>query len=921
MDNKQSSGKRTNTIYVRFKTDGFKFVPNSVVSDGLLIERPILAPEHSIKFNKQVKAQAMMLPDNRIDKIRIAEEPLLRTYIVKFESDMSAEDYCAYLMRTNPSVELAEPRYPAKLMWVPSDKYVESGQQDVLNIIHAYEAWEIYRGDTNIVIGISDNGTDQNHEDLLGNIATNWADTIDDADNDDNGYKDDFRGYNMAWETDGRPAWNTLHGHNHGTMTAGVAAAHTNNALGIAGIGALCRFFPIKAGSYGGEYVDYGYESITYAAVRGFKVLNCSWGNENQSYSQIEQDIVNYAVAKDVALIVSGGNYGGRIPWYPAAYDGVLGVGEVTSTDMHTATSMGWHIEIMAQGTGLWTTDFDNSYTSNTSGTSFAAPVVAGVTALARGKYPYLTARQAIEFVRQCTDDISHKNGAVEHFIPGRVNMLKAVTLLPFLMPSIRPVEKITKTTAGIVSNRFSVGDVVLFSIDAFYYLGDAKNLSFELSVLEDYKNSISLIDSSIDLESVDGDSEVKLDGFKFKIEAENKNKVYLRIDIGGEEGYHDFFIMPFTPTLDYTIFENNNIRFSVSDRATIGFGGNENNRQGIGFVYKELGNQLYKSSMMLCEDNLKVETAVYWSTGSADNNDFESVKSFTDPDKFTGIFNDYNAVAPAIDLEITHKYAKLEENENVATVEITLKNTNVERTITNLSAGYYFDWDLGIDPENNLVRLFPEAIPNTYASEWAAAELAYTEFEFPVFAAAVSCGVLGAEAQAAGLVRDIHDIYTGPTIKNALNSGTSIQDEGVEDINMVVGMRFSESIAPGDSVSYFMYFGGGDTEKELANELREKMLSTDIQEIEYASNFAVSVSPVPAVDLLNLYIESTTASAISINIYDLSGRKIVDTINRFGNVSGRSIGIDISTLETGVYIVEVQAGNERISKQFVVLK
>ena len=219
------------------------------------------------------------------------------------------------------------------------------------------------------------------------------------------------------------------------------------------------------------------------------------------------------------------------------------------------------------------------------------------------------------------------------------------------------------------------------------------------------------------------------------------------------------------------------------------------------------------------------------------------------------------------------------------------------------------------------LIRLFPEAIPDTYALNWAAAELAYTEFEFPVFAVAVSCGVLGAEAQAAGLVRDIHDIYTGPTIKNALNSGTSIQDEGVADINMVVGMRFTESLAPGESVSYFMYFGGGDTEEELANELKKKMLSTDVEEIEYTYNLAVSVSPVPAADLLNLYIESSTAAAITINIYDLSGRKIVNTINRFGNVSGRSIGIDISTLETGVYIVEVLAKNERISKQFVVLK
>lgn len=108
--------------------------------------------------------------------------------------------------------------------------------QSFFETVKAFSAWDIYQGDTSIVIAIVDNGFQQNHIDLKDNIAINWKEIENnDIDDDKNGIVDDYKGANMAWPNDGSQAGSTYNSTDgHGTMVAGVAAATWNNSIGIA---------------------------------------------------------------------------------------------------------------------------------------------------------------------------------------------------------------------------------------------------------------------------------------------------------------------------------------------------------------------------------------------------------------------------------------------------------------------------------------------------------------------------------------------------------------------------------------------------------------------------------------------------------------------------------------------------------------
>ena len=100
----------------------------------------------------------------------------------------------------------------------------------------------------------------------------------------------------------------------------------------------------------------YGYQSMIYAAVRGCKVLNCSWGGATP-YSVVKQSIVDYTIACDVAIVAAAGNMGNGITdryctFYPAGYFGVLGASSTNNNDEVNTNRyvIGTAMRIMAQG-------------------------------------------------------------------------------------------------------------------------------------------------------------------------------------------------------------------------------------------------------------------------------------------------------------------------------------------------------------------------------------------------------------------------------------------------------------------------------------------------------------------------------------------------------------------------------------------
>ena len=120
--------------------------------------------------------------------------------------------------------------------------------------------------------------------------------------------------------------------------------------------------------------------------------MNCSWGFAKPP-SPIDQSVVDYCEENNVVVVASSGNHGEDFPtaaWarlnYPAAYEGVIGVGETNAADyIETGTGLGLNADVLAPGRDAITTSSGGGYSrQGVQGSSFAAPQVTGMVGLIR---------------------------------------------------------------------------------------------------------------------------------------------------------------------------------------------------------------------------------------------------------------------------------------------------------------------------------------------------------------------------------------------------------------------------------------------------------------------------------------------------------------------------------------------------------
>ncbi|MEJ2558050.1 MAG: S8 family serine peptidase, partial [Anaerolineae bacterium] len=199
---------------------------------------------------------------------------------VAVESGRELETVTA--LRQNPNVLYAEPNYIAyALDTIPNDPGY--GSQWGLPQIKAPAAWDITTGGSDVTIAVVDTGIDLSHPDLscLGKLASGWDFVNNDATPDDD--------------------------YGHGSHVAGIAAACTNNGIGVAGVAWGARLMPVKVlnGSGGGTYEDVAI-GITYAADHGADIVNLSLGGIDESSALA--DAVQYAYDHGVLVVVAAGN-------------------------------------------------------------------------------------------------------------------------------------------------------------------------------------------------------------------------------------------------------------------------------------------------------------------------------------------------------------------------------------------------------------------------------------------------------------------------------------------------------------------------------------------------------------------------------------------------------------------------------------
>ncbi len=299
-----------------------------------------------------------------------------------------------------PGVVSLSSEHKVRALFTPNDPEIALHQWN-LDPIDAYEAWDITRGTHDVVVAVLDTGIDWTHPDLAANI---W--------NDSSGY----HGYNFI-SNNHQPMDDNVNSYNevggwdpntytyHGTHVAGVVGAVINNGLGIAGM-AQVRLMAVKVMNDSGEGTDATVASgIKWAVDNGANVVTMSLGVDGPSTTL--QNQIDYASQHGVVTVAASGNSGSSMVSYPAAYPSVIAVGAIDSTLRRaTFSNFGSGLDIMAPGVQIYSTRGGGGYQA-LSGTSTAAPHVAGVAALMLSVNPALTPTVIGSVINATATDIS----------------------------------------------------------------------------------------------------------------------------------------------------------------------------------------------------------------------------------------------------------------------------------------------------------------------------------------------------------------------------------------------------------------------------------------------------------------------------------------------------------------------------------
>jgi len=640
-------------------------------------------------------------------KINAHGKPLVDLSLM-YEASVPAlisTDFTLKQFTRRPEVEYAEWEEPTDLpLHNPNDPNADSlagSQRQVLRRIMAYQAWNISKGDTNTVIGVLDTGIPVEHEDLKSQIKINPNDPPNGIDDDLNGFIDDYRGWDFGSNDNNPTPDNTGTVPGHGTSVSSLAGAAANNAKGVAGIGYNCKILPLKIWNWNGNFSNFkGYDAIVYAADRGCKVINCSWGSPRNN-RQFEQDIINYATYnKDVLIVAAGGNTQGFYNFLPANYDNVFGVSMTDTTDqIFWASSQNFKLDIAAPGVNIFGIQTNGNYGFVEGGSSMASPMVAGAAGLVRSKFPELTGIQAGELLRVNSDTIYSvpgNGGFRDRSGRGRLNILNALQKKNRI--SIRPIALQLRNKKGIASIAGdTVGIVVRFEnyLDSLSgFEASAFSSSSNLQIFENTRSygAIGTLKSITPVSPFLAVVNPNMTG---------PEEIYIRIDVKAGNLFYDrrWFIVYINRSMVDLVA--NDIRMTVVENGRMGYF-DISNVIGSGILFKNT--QVFgDGGLMIGTGPAKVSNAVY--DTSANDNHFrpEGKIQFKDYPKITQhavhYMNDSAAGTAAIGVAVKQSSYELTADSLRGSVffnyQITNRNSNA---LDSISIAQYNDWEL----ENN---------------------------------------------------------------------------------------------------------------------------------------------------------------------------------------------------------------------------
>ncbi|WP_051719145.1 S8 family peptidase [Hymenobacter sp. IS2118] len=842
------------------------------------------------------------------------------------------------------AVEYVEPHYVRYPQYQPNDPMADSTltslskSQYYLKQIKAYRAWDITRGDSSIVIGITDGGVRLTHQDLRQQIKYNYADPVNGIDDDGDGYVDNFNGWDLA-NNDNDPGYDIKI--IHGSLVAGVSSAHTDNGVGIAGMGNKCRFLPLNIYSNTPTGNFAGIEAVVYAADHNCKVINMSWGAPG-GYSRLEQDAMTYAaVNRDAVLVAAAGNTNADLMFYPASYEHVLSVSGVSSTDQKSPNATFSHrVDLVAPGVSILTTQgyhaksgggqADADYVA-VGGTSFAAPLVAGAAALVRWKFPLLSASQVAAQLRQTTDKVDNlpANAAWKDLMgTGRLNVFRALT---------EPSREARVVTSTFVPARavYLAGDTIRLSVAVQNLLQPIAGLTVTLTSLSPHisiQQGLFVLGDMASLASLNN----TLNPFRLAVASSGiplNTTATLRYHLTGDDGYESEQLVELVLNPDYVVLDANDLNVTLTSRGNLAFD-DLSGTIGTGVTYRGSGNILSEGGLILATSPTRVSDRLRTRSGAARQSFFNSaqvVRLQPGPradQEARALFQDSIPAAGNLARSVgvgvrLRAYAwSSPGRRDFVVLEYTLKNLTAD-TLKPLYAGLFMDWDV---PTQDGSARNAAAWDDSRSLGYCYALGQQNTPSLPAIYAGVqllqggSPTVYSIDNNApAGSSLSLADGFSPAEKFITLSSGTAQSNAGLPDgtdVSQVIGTRIS-TLAPGDStiVAFAMLSAPTLLQLQDASESATIAYATTLLPTRASARAVDFVAyPNPTEGPLQVVLPQGFGPA-KVQVLDMTGRLV-----KSFSATGKQFETNLAGLQPGLYLVRA-IGTNRVVTRSVVLR
>ena len=855
------------------------------------------------------------------------EHPLERIAVIEFTVDIPLQKILSSI-RALPFVEYAEKTVEHTFIEIPNDPFY--GYQYYPSMIAADSAWTYYMSQSkkdSVLIAIVDTGIDPLHEDLASVIYVNPGESGIDSignnksangiDDDKNGFIDDWQGWDFASSTDPITGDNlAVPGHLHGTHVAGIACAITNNQKGIAGIARNHKVLPVKVGydDSSSVIVSGSYEGMLYASLMGAGIINCSWGSPTSSMA--EQEIVNEVLRSGSVIVGGAGNDRQETAFYPASYPGVINVAALAQDSLKASYSnVHATVDISAPGSFIYSTVLGNSY-GFSSGTSMAAPVVAGVAGLIKSLHPEYSVEQIAGILKASATDISEKNSDYPFVLgAGMVNAHKALSIQ-------RP--RYAEITQNVYTDEdndgmFTPGESVQLSLVLHNVLQDADSC---ILIIHPINNQYPprILNDTIVLGNVKASTRYAVKekvkcilplnppfnhSMKIRIDIQSKSEVIGR-------GIAELIINP-----TYRTMRENDMHVTVTSQGHIGYNDYPFNLQGIGLSLPPHDQSiLFESGFIIGSSAEKLSNGVRDISGNDQERSFfirSSVEVLkpgftTDAEAYSEFADSTRSIDAGV--SVSHRVYQSKE-EGIQTTVFVIYDVQNRRDIRidSLYGGMFFDWDIGPSGQHN-IAMFDQTDGFAYCFNTVDSALPHIGIsllnELPIQFHAI-------DNDGRGNGFSIYDGFSRNEKWFAMSGGISRDMSRSTDVSMVIGGG-PFTLEPGMQKKIALAITAGTSKEDVRKGI---LTARDIAfQKGLASGFTWNVFPVTSrlIDVsigldeqFRIDFELSKQSEVTFELYSIHGRSM-RVLEKRQYSAGQYTGLTLpfADLPSGVYFIKM---------------